>query len=135
MSQLPGSTHPSVKHALLSTPSTSTSFSEEVIRALLILVKDDSQLSLMKNLSSLKGGDKSASASSSSSSSGYRRYDASSLSSPSRDRGFSRPYRDGKRPAYLLHPGIPRSLSKGFCAFLLRKRIFRSRSHVPCLSG
>ena len=55
VSHLPGFTHPSVKHALLSTPSTSTLFSEEVIRALLTQVKDDSQLFLLKNLSSLKG--------------------------------------------------------------------------------
>ena len=55
-SHLPGSTHISVKHSLLSVPSTSTLFSEEVIHALLTQVKDDSQLYLLKNLSSLKGG-------------------------------------------------------------------------------
>ena len=57
VSHLLGSTHPSVKHAPLSTPSMSTLFSEDVIRASLTQAKDDSQLSLLKNLSSLKGGD------------------------------------------------------------------------------
>ena len=66
-SHFPGSTHPSVKHALLSALSASTLFSEEVIHASLTQVKDDSQLSLLKNLSSFKGGSKSASTSSSSS--------------------------------------------------------------------
>ena len=56
MSHLPGSTRPSVKHPLLSTPSSLALFSEDVILALLSQVKDDSQLSLLKNLSSLKGG-------------------------------------------------------------------------------
>ena len=96
MSHLPGSTHPSVKHALLSTLSTSTLLSEEVIRASLTRVKDDSLLSLLKNLSSLKGGGKSASASSSS---GYHCCDTSSSFSSSRGRGFSRSYRGGSGPA------------------------------------
>ena len=95
MSHLPGSTYPSVKHALVLTPSMSTLFSEEVIRASLTQVKDDSQLSLLKNLSSLKGGGKSAS---SSSSSGCRHRDASSLSS-SCGHGLSRSYCGAKHPA------------------------------------
>ena len=88
VSHFPGSTHPSVKHALLSIPSTSTLFSREVICSLLTQVKDDSQLSLFKNLYLLKGWDKSASTSSSS---GYCRRDLSSSSSFSRGHGFSRP--------------------------------------------
>ena len=85
-SHLPGSTHLSVKRALLSTPSSSDLFDEEVIRLSLTQVKDDCQLSLSKNLSSLKGGKQSAS---SSSSPGPRRRDSSSASSSSRSRGFS----------------------------------------------
>ena len=81
---------------MLSTPSMSTLFSEEVICASLTQVKDDSHLSVLKNLSSLKGGMKSASTSSSS---GSRRRDSSSTSSSSRSRGFSWPYRGSKRPA------------------------------------
>ena len=65
-------------------------FSEDVTLALLTQVKDDSQLSLQKKLSSLKGGRKAASTSSSS---GYRRRDSSS--SLSRGRG-SKSFRDAK---------------------------------------
>ena len=50
VSHLPGSTYPLVKHALLSTPSTKSLFSEDVILALLTQVKNDSQLCLLKNL-------------------------------------------------------------------------------------
>ena len=96
VSHLPGSTHPSVKHALLSTPSSSDLFDEEVIRYSLTQVEDDSRLSLLKNLSSPKGGNQSASTSSPS---GRRRCDSSSASSSSRSREFSRPYRGSKRPA------------------------------------
>ena len=81
VSHLPGSTHTSVKHVLLSTPSTSALFDEEVIRSSLTHAKDDSQLSLLKNLSSLKGGNQSASPASTS---GHRRCDSSSSSSLSR---------------------------------------------------
>ena len=63
VSHLLGSTHPSVKHALLSTSSSPALFSEDVILASLSQVKDDSQLSLLKNLSSLKGEGKTASTS------------------------------------------------------------------------
>ena len=48
---LPGSTHTSVKHVLLLTPSTSALFDEEVILRLLTQVIDDSQLLWLKNLS------------------------------------------------------------------------------------
>ena len=94
VSHLPGSTHPLVKHALLSTPSSSALFSEDVILVSLTQVKDDSQLSLLKNLSSLKGGGKVVSTSSSS---GYHHWDASSSSS--RGRGFSKSFLSCKRPA------------------------------------
>ena len=44
----------------MSHSSTSTLFDEEVILRSLTQVRDDSQLSLLKNLSSLKGGKQSA---------------------------------------------------------------------------
>ena len=56
MSHLPSATHVSVKHAHLSTPPSSSPFIEDVIYNFLTQVKDDSRLSLLKNLSSLKGG-------------------------------------------------------------------------------
>ena len=48
VSHLPGPTHPSVKHALLSTPSSSALFSKDVILASLTQVKDGSHLSLLR---------------------------------------------------------------------------------------
>ena len=133
VSHLLGSTHPSVKHALLSTPSSSNFFDEEVIQPSLTQVKDASQLSLLKNLSSLKGRKQSASTSFSS---GPRRCDSSSASSFSLSRCFSRPYRGSKRPASSLpfhrskvaFKGIMRSTQE-------KKKKNRSRSRAPCLSG
>ena len=49
-------THASVKHALVTTPSSDTLFAEEVIRDSLTQVREDSQLTLLKNLSFGKGG-------------------------------------------------------------------------------
>ena len=79
VSHLLRSTLVSVRHVLLSTSSTSSLFSEEVSRSLLTQVKDDSQLSLLKNHPSLKGRKQSASTASTS---GHRRRDSLS-SSPS----------------------------------------------------
>ena len=87
VSHLPSSTHASVKHALLLTPSMSTLFDEIIILRSLTQVRDDSQLSLLKNPSSLKGGKQSASTAYSL---GPRRRDASSSSSSSRFWSFSR---------------------------------------------
>ena len=56
-----------MKNTLLSTPSSKDLFSEDVILASLTQVKDESRLSLLKKLSSLKGEGKAASTSSSSS--------------------------------------------------------------------
>ena len=61
MSHLPSTTHASVKHALFSKHSLSSLFAKDVIHDSLIQVKEDSQLSLLKNLSSLKGGKQSPS--------------------------------------------------------------------------
>ena len=66
VSHLPSSTHTSVKHVLLLMPSMSSLFDEEVILRSLTEVRDDSQLSLLNNLFSLKGGKQTASTASSS---------------------------------------------------------------------
>ena len=58
---------PSSTHALLSSPSTSSLFSEDVMKASLTQVKEDLQLSLLLNLSSKKDGKRTASSTSSSS--------------------------------------------------------------------
>ena len=78
MSHLPPSAHASVKQALLSTPSTSSLFAEDVIKESLTQVKEDFQIKLLMNLSSLKGGKQSASTASSS---GWGKGSSSSLSS------------------------------------------------------
>ena len=65
VSHLLGCTLTSVKQVLLSTLSTSALLDEVILRSL-THVKDDSQLSLLKNLSSLKGGKQSTSTASSS---------------------------------------------------------------------
>ena len=67
-----------LKHVLLSIPSSSFLFDQEVICSSLTQVKDDSQLSLLKNLSSLKDGKQLASTASTS---GHRRRDSLSSSS------------------------------------------------------
>ena len=94
VSHLPAATHASIKNALLSSPSSSTLFSKEVVRSSLTQVKEDSQLSLLSNLSSKKDGKKFSSASSSSGrgSSSYLSYC-----------GSSRPFQGTKR-SYLPSP-------------------------------
>ena len=66
VAHLPAHTHDSVKHALLSTPWEESLFSEEVIQCSLGQVRDDSQLQLLRNLSSQKSEKGSASSSSTS---------------------------------------------------------------------
>ena len=79
VSHLPTVTHASVKHALLTSLSSSSLFSEDVIRESLTQVKEDSHLKLLKNLSSNRGGKQTAS---SASTSGQRNgFSSSSLSS------------------------------------------------------
>ena len=56
MSPLPSITHALVKHALVTTLSSSSLFSEDVILESLTQVKEDSHLKLLKNLSSNRGG-------------------------------------------------------------------------------
>ena len=65
VSHLPLATHASVKHALLLTPFSPSLFAEEVMKESLTQVKEDSQLKLLKNLSSARGGKQLASAASS----------------------------------------------------------------------
>ena len=67
VSHLPSTRHASVKHALLSSPLTSSLFSEDVMKASLTQVKEDLQLSLLSNLCSKKDGKRTASSFSSSS--------------------------------------------------------------------
>ena len=121
VSHVLGSTHPSFEHTLLSKPSTSTLFSKEVICALPTQVKDDSQLSLLKNLSSLKGGSKSASTSSKSA---YRHRDSSSSSSSSCGRGFSRSYRGSRCPASSSPSRWSKVAFKGILHSPTSKKIF-----------
>ena len=64
VTHLPAHTHDSVKHALLSTPSEDSLFSEEVIQRSLGQVRDDSQLQLLRNLSTQRSEKGSASSSS-----------------------------------------------------------------------
>ena len=67
VSYLPAATHPSVEHALLMTLSSDMLFAEEVIRDLLTQVREDSHLTLLKNLFSGKGDKRAASPASTSS--------------------------------------------------------------------
>ena len=131
VSHFSGSLHLSVRHALLLTPSSSALFGKDVILASLTQVKDDSPVSLLKNISSPKGGGKIASTSSSS---GYCCRDSSSPSSSSPGCG-SRSFRCYKRPTSSSLSRYSTVAFKGILRFLLQKRVFRSRSHVPCLSG
>ena len=98
VSHLPGSTHALVKHSLLTSPSSSSLFAKDVIRDSSAQVKENSQLKLLKNLFSGRGGKQSASSASASS---HRRSSssASSSSSSSYSRSASRSLRGSKRPS------------------------------------
>ena len=85
VSHLPSSTHASVKHALLTTPSSLSLLADSVIKVPFPQVKEDCNLTVLKHLSSVKGGKQSASAASSS---GARC--SSSTSGPSAVFHFSR---------------------------------------------
>ena len=84
VAHLPAYTHDSVKHALLSTPSEESLFSEEVIQRSLGQVRDDSQLQLLRNLLSQKS-EKSSTSSSSASTQRRSSGPQQSASSSSRD--------------------------------------------------
>ena len=117
---LPSSTHALVKHALLSTPSMSALF-DEIILLSLTQVRDDSQLSLLKNLSSLKGGKRSASTASSS---GPRRHNASLPSSSSHSRSFLRGSQGSKRPSSSSAGHRSKVAFKGILRFPTLKKNF-----------
>ena len=108
VSHLPTVTHASVKHTLLMSPSSSSLFSEDVIRESLTQVKEDSHLKLLENLSSSRGGKQTAS---SASSSGQRCVFPSASSSSSSSSAYaessSRSSHDSEQPA------SPLSLSRG----------------------
>ena len=103
------STHSSVKHALLSTPSSAELFDEEIIRSSLTQVKDDSQLSLLRNLSSLNGERQSASPASTS---GQHRHGSSSGQFSFCSRPFLRLSR-GSEHAVSSSPGRKSKVSFG----------------------
>ena len=113
VSHLPAVTHPSVKHVLLTTPSSDTFFTEEVIRDSLPQVREDSHLTLLKNFSSGKGGK--GSALSSSTSSQWTLY--SSSAAPSSLSSFTKSPRGTKQPSSsslarrskVGFKGVPRS--------------------------
>ena len=65
VSHLPSSAHASVKHVLLTTPSSPSLFADSVIKESFTQVKKDCNLAVLRNLSSAKGGNQSASAASS----------------------------------------------------------------------
>ena len=101
VAHLPPHMNASVKHTLLSTPSEDSLFLEEVIQCSLGQASDDSQLQLLRNLSSQKS-EKSSTSSSSSSVQRRRRSPGpqQSTSSSSRDYQFqSRSLRGYKRAA------------------------------------
>ena len=116
VSHLPTSNHVSVKHALLSSPLTSSLLSEDVVKASLTQVKEDSQLSLLLNLSSKKDGKRTASSSSfsswgRSSSSAASRGSLHSSGSTKRPSSSSPNRRRVTFDSKVLHSPTPKKLS------------------------
>ena len=99
VSHLLSHTHDSVRHALLSSKSSSSLFAEEVIEKSFGQMKDDSQLLLLKNLSSQKEGKELASSSSSSAQRRPRLESSQSLSSSRSSRSSLRGSRGSKHPS------------------------------------
>ena len=99
VSHLPSASHASEKCTLLTSPSSSSLFAEDVIRDSLTQVKEDSHLKLLKNLSSSRGGKQTAS---SASTSGQHRSYSSTSSSSSSSSSYSKTSRSSqvfKRPS------------------------------------
>ena len=132
MPPLPASTHVSVKHMLLVTPSSPSLVADSVIKESFTQVKEDTNLAVLKNLCSAKGGKQLASAASSlgtcraslaSGSSAAFRFSRNSL----RSRGSKRQSSSSlSRPSKLFFRGL----------LVLRRRlrgIFANRSYVPLL--
>ena len=121
VSHLPTVVRASVKHALLTSPSSSSLFSEDVIQESLTQVKEDTHLKLFKNFSSSWGGKQTASsASSSGQRHGFFSTSSSSSSSSAFAKSSSRSSRGSKRPA-----SSPSSLSHG------SKVAFKGILHSP----
>ena len=99
VSHLPSSTHESVRQVLLSLLSASSLFSDDVIAKSLGQVKDDSQILLLKNLSSQRGGKGFASSSSSLTQRRLRTQASTQDSEQSSSRSSYHSQRGGKRPA------------------------------------
>ena len=134
VAHLPAHTPDSVKHALLSTPSEESLFSEEVIQRSLGQVRDDSQPQLFRNISSQRG-EKGAASSSFALTQCRRRslgLQQSSLSS-SRESSYqsrgSRGYKRVASPSPLIV--VRRSALRS--RLPRRRRIFTNRSCVPRL--
>ena len=119
-------THQSVKHELLTTPSLTELFSEDFISSSLTQVMGDSQLLLLRNLSSKSGKQPALLASSS----GQRRGGSSAGQFSPRSRPFSRHSHGVKRSS----SSSPARKSK-VCFRLSRRRVFGNRSCVPRLSN
>ena len=121
VAHLPAHTPDSVKHALLLTPSEESLFSEEVIQRSLGQVRDDSQLQLLRNLSSQKSEKSSTSSSVSTQRHRCSPGSQQSASSSSRDSQFqSRSSRGYKRAA-----SVRRRSPKRSCKSLAKKANFQ----------
>ena len=133
IAHLPAHTYDSVKHALLSTPSEESLFSEEVIQRPLGKFRDDSQLQLLQNLSSQRGEKSSASSSSAPAqrrccSPGPQQAASSALRDSQYQSRGSRGYKHAASPS----PACCR-LPKRFSKSPAKKAIFANRSYVPHL--
>ena len=119
-------THDSVKHALLSTPSEDSLFSEEVIQCSLGQVRDDSQLQLLRNLSTQRS-EKGSASSSSTSAQRHRRSPGpqQSASSSSRDSSYQSRGSRGYKRAASPSPARRRSLKRASKSPAKKKANFR----------
>ena len=127
VAHLPEHTRGSVKHALLSTPSEGSLFSEEVIQCSLGQVRDDSQLQLLRNLSNQRG-EKGATSSSAPTqrrrrSLGHQQSSSSSSRESSYQSWGSRGYKYAASPSPARRSALRSRLPR-------RRRIFANRSYV-----
>ena len=130
VAHLPTHTHDSMKHALLLTPSEDSLFSEEVIQRSLGQVRDDSQLQLLRNLSTQRS--EKSSASFSSTLAQHRRRSPGpqqSASSSSRDSSYQSRGSRGYKCAASPSPALRRSL-KHASKSLAKKELCPSPSLV-----
>ena len=127
VAHLPTHTHDSVKHALLSTPSEDSLFSEEVIQCPLGQVRDDSELQLLRNLSTQRSEKGSASSSSTPAQRRRRRSPGpqQSASSSSRDSSYQSRGSRGCKRAASPSPARRRSLKRASKSPAKKKANFR----------